>query len=624
MASLLRSCIRRLLRASRHSAFARLTLTGFPDEKSIRTVPTVRIASNRRQGYFPCMQRRWILPATQDKEVIRQLTGELGIAPAVATLLTARGFSSPEEATLFLNPRLSSLQPPEQIPGIPEAAVRIQEALVSGERITLYGDYDVDGITSLAILCRFLRTAGAKVSCFIPDRSKEGYGLSTVGITRCLAEHQPDLLIAVDCGTNSRTEALILREAGCDLVVLDHHELGEETASSVCAALVNPKLGEDFQYLCSAGIVFKLCHAMQKRHPVPDCDLKDYLDLVAIGTVADIVPLLAENRIFVRTGLLQLGRSRWCGLHALLHVAGAVAPYSPSDVGFKLGPRINAAGRLGNAREALALLLTDDVNEASKIAALLDQQNRERQAVERDVTLQAEEWVTANFIPQQHASIVLGQRDWHQGVVGIVASRIARRWHRPTLVIGFDDAGNGKGSGRSIEGLPLVEALGKCSHFLLAFGGHDMAAGLSLQESCLPELRASFEKATRELLQEEDLIPRLHLDAELDLGLADERWLDAQDQLAPFGTSNSQPLLFSRGVTLTSPPRVLKEKHLRLELLSGRHRRNAIWFNAGTDQLPRPPWDVAYTVNRNSWQGRDEAQIQIVAIRSSSGSKPTA
>ena len=565
------------------------------------------------------MTRRWILPATPDETLIRRLALELDIPSVVDSLLASRGFSTPEQASLFLDPRLATLRPPEEIPGIEAAAERIQEALLSGERITLYGDYDVDGITSLTILCRFLRAAGGEISCFIPDRSREGYGLSRAGVNRCLSEHHPDLLIAVDCGTNSRTEALLLQESECDLVILDHHEPGEEVATSVSAALVNPKLGDDFHYLCSAGIVFKLCHAMQKRHPVPGCDLREYLDLVAVGTVADIVPLIAENRIFVRAGLRQLASSRWCGLHALLHVAGATAPYTPSDIGFKIGPRINAAGRLGSAGEALDLLLSDDANEAARIAAGLDQQNRERQAVERDVTLQAEEWVAAHFDPKRHATIVVGQRNWHQGVVGIVASRIARRWHRPTLVIGFDEMGMGKGSGRSIEGLPLVDVLGRCSELLEAFGGHDMAAGLSLQELQLPALRDRFEQATRELISEEHLIPSLHLDAELDLGLADELWLDTQDQLAPFGTSNVQPLLFSRGVTLLSPPRVLKEKHLRLELQSGRRRRDAIWFNAGTDQLPRPPWDVAYTVNRNTWQGRDEAQIQIVAIRSATG-----
>ena len=563
------------------------------------------------------MQRRWILPTIPDVLLTRRLAVELGIPDVVAILLSTRGFSTADEATLFLDPRLASLRPPEEIPGIPEAVERIIEAIRSKERITLYGDYDVDGVSSLTILCRYLRAAGGNVECFIPDRAAEGYGLSTAGVARCLRETIPSLVVAVDCGTNSRAEAKQLLKAGCELVVLDHHEPDAETVAPLCAALVNPKLGTGFHYLCSAGIVFKLCHAMQKASPVEGLDLRDFLDLVAVGTVADIVPLIGENRIFVKAGLRQLGQSRWTGLHALLHVSGASAPYDPSDIGFKLGPRINAAGRLGSATEALLVLLTDDTNEATRIAAHLDQQNRERQTVERDVTLQAEEWVASNFDPERHATIVAGKRDWHQGVVGIVASRIARRWHRPTLIVGFDETGAGKGSGRSIEGLPLVEVLGRCSELLDAYGGHDMAAGLSLQESRLGELRERFESATRELISNEDLIPRLRLDAELDLCLADEEWLDTQDRLAPFGTSNAQPLLFSRGVTPSSTPRVLKEKHLRLELKSSGRRRDAIWFNASLDALPRPPWDVAYTVNRNTWQGRDEAQVQIVAIRSS-------
>ena len=562
------------------------------------------------------MQRRWILPPLADAVLTRRLSVELGVPGVVAALLSARGFSTLEEASLFLDPRLATLRPPEEIPGIIQAAARLQEAVESSERITLYGDYDVDGISSLTILCRFLRQAGASVECFIPDRSREGYGLSSAGVARCLKETLPGLVVAVDCGTNSRAEAEQLRKAGCDLVILDHHEPGEETAAPVSAALVNPKLGNAFHYLCSAGIVFKLCHAMQKAHPVDGIDLRDFLDLVAVGTVADIVPLIGENRIFVRAGLKQLARSRWAGLHALLHVSGAAAPYAPSDIGFKIGPRINAAGRLGSATEALSLLLTDDANEATRIAAQLDQQNRERQAVERDVTLQVEAWVDAHFDPVRHATIVAGQRDWHQGVVGIVASRISRRWHRPTLIIGFDDAGAGKGSGRSIDGMPLVEALGRCSSLLDTFGGHDMAAGLSLQESQLSALRESFETATRQLISEEDLIPRLRLDIELDLSLANEEWLDTQERLSPFGTGNSQPILFSRGVSPSSPPRVLKEKHLKLDLMSKGRRTQAIWFNGAAGELPRTPWDVAYTVNRNTWQGREEAQVQIVAVRS--------
>jgi single-stranded-DNA-specific exonuclease len=567
------------------------------------------------------MQRRWILPATPDAVPTRRLAVELGIPEVVAILLSARGFLTPDEATLFLDPRLASLRRPEEIPGITQAVTRLIEALRSKERITLYGDYDVDGVSSVTILCRYLRLAGADVECFIPDRATEGYGLSLQGIARCLRKNMPSLVVAIDCGTNSRKEAEQLRKEGCELLVLDHHEPEAETVGPLCAALVNPKLGQDFHYLCSAGIVFKLCHAMQKAHPIDAVDLRDFLDLVAVGTVADIVPLVDENRIFVKAGLRQLARSRWAGLHALLHVSGATAPYNPSDVGFKIGPRINAAGRLGSATEALLLLLTDDANEATRIAAQLDQQNRERQAVERDVTLQAQEWVDINFDPERHATIVVGKKDWHQGVVGIVASKISRRWHRPTLIVGFDDKGAGKGSGRSIEGLPLVEALGRCSELLDAYGGHDMAAGLSLQESNLGQLRERFESVTRQLISAEDLIPRLRLDAELDLSLVDEDWLDTQDQLAPFGTSNSQPILFSRAVTPSAQPRVLKEKHLRLELKSSGCRRDAIWFNASLDTLPRPPWDVAYTVNRNTWQGRDEAQIQIVAIRTSIADK---
>ena len=566
------------------------------------------------------MQRRWILP-TAGNEITAGIASELGSPGAFtgvfASLFHARGFSTTDEVSLFLDPKLASLKAPEEIAGIGEATARLLSAIDSRERITLYGDYDVDGVSSVTILCRYLRAAGGIVECFIPDRAAEGYGLSVAGVSRCLAETRPELVVAVDCGTNSRAEALQLRAGACDLVVLDHHEPDAENVSDLCAALVNPKLGCDFHYLCSAGIAFKLCHAMQKAKPVKGLDLRDYLDLVAVGTVADIVPLVDENRIVVRAGLRQLERSRWPGLQALLQVSGASAPFEPSDIGFKIGPRINAAGRLGSAHEALALLLSDDCGEAERIAGRLDGQNRERQAVERNVTREAEEWVEAHFDPKRHASIVAGHRNWHQGVVGIVASRVSRRWHRPTLIIGFDDTGAGKGSGRSIEGLPLVEALGRCSGLLDTFGGHDMAAGLSLRESRLEELREHFERAARELLSEEDLVPRLRLDAELDLGSADEEWLENQDRLAPFGSANAQPILFSRGVSPLTTPKILKEKHLRLDLRSAGGRRQAIWFNGALDELPRPPWDVAFTVNRNTWQGRDEAQIQIIAVRSS-------
>ena len=387
-------------------------------------------------------------------------------------------------------------------------------------------------------------------------------------------------------------------------------------AASFERNLVNPQLGSHYHYLCSVGLVFKLAHALLKSHPEPSIDLRHYLDLVALGTVADIVPLIEENRIFVFHGLRQLEKSRWPGVQALIEVADVKAPYTAMDIGFKLGPRINAAGRLSSALESLKLLLTDDHAEASRLAHALDLRNRERQAVERAVTLEAEELVTTQFSTILPKSIVLGRPHWHPGVVGIVASRISRRWHRPTLIIGFDEEGLGKGSGRSIEGFSLVTALQESSHLLETFGGHAMAAGLTVLETRLEELQSTFEKTANSLLAEEDLIPSLKLDAEVPLADLNDAWLAAQDLLGPFGTANPQPLFLTRCVKPAKEPRVLKEKHLRLEFLGARGSLlTAIFFNGARDPLPKAPWDLAFTLERNTYQGRTSLQMQVVAIR---------
>ena len=561
------------------------------------------------------MQKRWVFPQDLDSSLVKKLADELKIPTAVASLLIARGFATASEASAFLDPRLAKLQPPENIPGISAAVERLIIALENKEPILLYGDYDVDGITSLAFLARFLRAAGGTVECFIPERSREGYGLSAAGVERCLEEHHPKLMIVVDCGTNSFEEAEAIKKSGIDFIVLDHHEPQSKTVAGFCAALVNPKLGAGYDYLCSVGLVFKLCHAFLKKQSVDGIDLRDYLDFVALGTVADIVPLVEENRIFVRRGLYQLATSRWVGIKALIAVAAATAPYTAFDIGFKLGPRINAVGRLGSANEALRLLLTDDPAEAARLAEGLDADNRERQNVERLVTQEAEEWVAANFNSAQ-TSIVVGQQGWHQGVVGIVASRIAKRWHRPTLVIGLDEQGNGKGSGRSISGISLVEVLESCAPLLTSFGGHAMAAGVSLKESQLEALRGAFEKKSRELLSNEDLIPRLQLDAEINLGEVNHEWLTLQERLAPFGTANPQPLFFARAVRLAKEPRLLKEKHFRFDFLTPQKKSiAAIFFNGAIDPLPTQPWDIAFTIERNTYQGRSELQLQIAAVR---------
>ena len=557
---------------------------------------------------------RWIFPPSVDgREVQRFWPSELGIARFAAELLLRRGVSCAEDAEPFLTPRLKSLRDPFLLPNMAAAVERILAALDRRERIALYGDYDVDGVTSLALLTRLLRAFGAEPACFLPSRVDEGYGMSADGVARCVSEHAPQLIIAVDCGTSSVAEIAALQAQGIDVIVLDHHESKE--ALPACAALVNPKLGDDFHYLCSVGIVFKVAHALIKQRPVEGFDLKDCLDLVALGTVADLVPLRGENRVFVRRGLAQLEESKWIGVRALVEVSGLRTPYSPANIGFGLAPRLNAAGRLGTAQDALELLLTEDAGRARALAANLDAQNRERRTVEEAVFQQAELQLAEWFDAVRDAAIVVGAAGWHPGVVGIVASRLQKRHHRPTFVVGFDEAGIGKGSGRSIEGLSLVAALARCTGLLEKHGGHEMAAGLTLREARFAEFRQAFCACAREILTDEQLQPRLHVDAELTLGEIDYDLLDQHESLQPFGMGNPQPVFAARGVTLASEARVMKEKHLSLILRQAGDEYRAVWFNSAALELPRLPWDVAFQIERNEWQGTVSPQIHIRAVR---------
>ena len=556
---------------------------------------------------------RWIFPPAPEAAEVQQLSQRLGIARFAAELLVRRGFRKPEEAEEFLAPRLKSLRDPFLLPNMAAAVERILTAIERQERVVLYGDYDVDGVTSLALLTRVLRAMGAEPACFLPLRADEGYGLSPDGVARCVAEHAPQLIIAVDCGTSSVAEIAALREQGVDVIVLDHHECQSELPA--CVALVNPKLGDDFHYLCSVGIVFKVAHALLKRRPAVGFDLRDCLDLVALGSVADLVPLRDENRVFVRRGLAQLEESKWIGIRALVEVSALRAPFSPGNIGFGLAPRLNAAGRLGTAQDALELLLTEDAGRARTLAISLDVQNRERRTVEEAVFQEAEAQLVEWFDAERDAAIVVGAPGWHPGVVGIVASRLQKRHHRPAFVVGFDEAGLGKGSGRSIEGLSLVVALARCEEFLEKHGGHEMAAGLTLREARFAEFRAAFGACARELLTAEQLRPRLRLDAELTLGVIDYELLDQHEALQPFGMGHPQPLFAARGVTLAGEPRVMKEKHLSLLLRQSGDEYRAVWFGAASEELPRLPWDIAFHIERNEWQGSVSPQIHVRAVR---------
>lgn len=498
------------------------------------------------------------------------------------------------------------------------AVARIMEAIEQRESIVLFGDYDVDGVASLALLAEMLRAYGSSPELFLPHRMEEGYGLSHESVERCLRTYHPKLLIAVDCGTSSVAEIARLREAGVDVIVLDHHE--PKKAIIDCIALVNPKTNPacPFHYLCSAGVVFKLCHALLKTRPLDGYNLKSALDLVALATVADIVPLEGENRIFVQRGSGELWRTNRLGLRKLLQVAAVRAPIGPDDIGFRLGPRLNAAGRLTTAEKALRLLLTNDDAEATALAQFLDGQNRERQEVEKETFAAAEEQIATAWNNQHDTAIVVSARGWHQGVLGIVASRIVRKYHRPTIVIGFDDTGMGKGSGRSIVGLHLVRALERCARHLEKFGGHEMAAGLAIREENLTAFADAFRATTRELLTEDDLEPYLRLDHELALAELNLELLRWHEMLQPFGNSNPQPLFLAREVTPAAPPRVINDKHLILNLRQQNTHRRAMYFDGAAQQLPPHPWDIAFSIRPDDYNGERLVAVQVHALRSAS------
>ncbi len=559
---------------------------------------------------------RWETRDPADPAIALKLSRELGVSPLLADLLASRGIADPGEAEVFLHPRLAALPDPLATPGIEAAARRIAAAVERGEEVVLYGDYDVDGVTSLAIVHRFLATLGLAAGAFLPLRESEGYGLSREGLDRVFAAHSPSLVVALDCGTSSHEEAAWLAARGVDLVIIDHHE--PKNGPAPCAAVANPKAAGGNTDLCTAALAFKLCHGIQKITGRREPDLRDFLDLAAMGTICDLAPLRGENRVIVRHGLARMSHTRWVGLRALMDVASVVPPVSTSEVGFRLGPRLNAAGRLNTAEASLRLLLTEDDGEARRLARELDTYNRERQDLEQRVLEAALASLEGTFDPANDCAVVAGGDGWHHGVVGIVASRLCRRFHRPALVVGFDDAGEGHGSGRSIEGLSLVEALGECAELLGPFGGHHMAAGLSVHREKFGELRERFNAVARGLLRPADLVPRLKLDALIDVATLDESHLEELALLEPCGIGNPAPLFYARAVAPAHGPDVLKEKHIRFRVRGREELLSAIYFNGARDDFPRAPWDVAFKLVRNEFRQQVSLQLEVQHLRPAS------
>ena len=535
-----------------------------------------------------------------------------GMPKILGRLLAQRGIEA-GQVERFLRPKLSELSDPFEIPEMDLAVTRIFQAIDAGQRLCIYGDYDVDGVSSISVLRTILEAYGMKPHSFIPRRSTEGYGLSDGGLKRCMEEcGKPDLLVAVDCGTVSNDAIAMLSESGVDTVVVDHHEIGPEGRPK-CVALVNPKSsGDPRGYLCAAGVVFKLAHALLKTRAIPGFDLKSVLDLVAVATISDIVPLVDENRLLVRHGLRLLEKGERHGLRALLKITGTEGKISSSDIGFRIGPRLNAAGRMDRPEQALATLMASSDEEATDLADELERFNKGRQQLEQTIFAEAMEMLDEG---EDQPVIVVGSRSWHAGVVGIVASRLMRRYHKPVFVIAIDDNGIGKASGRSIAGISLVEAIASCRSDLIAGGGHHMAAGLSIQEGSISAFREGFVKFVNETCGEKDLSAKIHVDAEVELGELSLDFLASYELLQPFGSANPQPIFMARSVWLTEPPRRLKNNHLRLFLRQGYDERDAIFFGGGANDLPDPPWDVTFTVDRNVFRGRVSVQISIQNVR---------
>jgi single-stranded-DNA-specific exonuclease len=555
---------------------------------------------------------RWLLKPVP--EGAAELAADTGLPLLLTKLLAQRGFLSAEQVQDFLVPKLASLGDPTVLPEMGIAVERILQAVDKKQRVALYGDYDVDGVTSMALMHLTLKAYGLETHLFLPSRMEEGYGLSMDGFSRLFEEFgKPDLLLALDCGTTSIKELTWLQEQGVDCVIVDHHELSP-FGRPPCAALVNPKLGTGYHYFCTAGLVFKVAHALLKTRRV-EFDLKEALDLVALGTVADLVPLVDENRLLVRRGLEALAQTQRVGLRALKEIAGVDGFIQTHHVGFRLGPRLNAAGRLDTASTALQLLLAEDPLIAADYATLLENHNRDRQAVELEVFNEAEQQLLAMGDLEHIPAIVLGSRKWHPGVVGIVASRLSRLVHRPTILFSFDEHGMGKGSGRSIPGFSLVEAIEFCREHITRGGGHAMAAGVSVHEDKLEVFRERFAEAARRALNEEALTPVLELDVEVRLRDLSLEFLRNFRLMEPFGQRNHEPIFLCRRVTPRLPGRLMKEKHLRVMLSQDGASMEARWFNAPLKNLPKPPWDVAMRVQRNFWRGEEQWQLTLDAVR---------
>ena len=565
------------------------------------------------------MQKRWIVQDAADQSEAEQLAQAINVDVPLASLLLRRGISTYDQAKDFFRPSLKNLPDPFLLKDMNHAVRRLVLAIEREEKILIYGDYDVDGTTSVALVYGFLRRIYRKVDYYIPDRYQEGYGVSEQGI-QYAAEHRCSLIITLDCGIRAVALVNKARKLGIDFIINDHHRPGD--ALPPAHAIINAKQdGCQYPYkeLCGCGVGFKLLQAFCQATKRPVGEIYHLLDLVAVAIAADIVPITGENRILAHYGLRTLNQSPQPGLKALAEVAGLRSPLTIDNVVFGIAPRINAAGRMGHAKTAVELLLTRDEEAATALATQLHQLNSQRRERDADVTQQAIAMIRQSPGLEQAKSTVLFDASWHKGVVGIVASRCIEQYHRPTIIL-TESNGKATGSARSVPGFDLYEAISDCADLLEQFGGHTHAAGLTLSIDKIPQFQKKFEAAVAQKIGEDQLIPCLHVDQQIALSEVTARFYGVLKQLAPFGPGNMRPVLVSEDLEVVGHPQVLKEKHLKftVQQRGGHYRLDAIGF--GMAQFyeaicDQQPFRMAYCVEENHFNGHSSLQLAIRDIQ---------
>lgn len=564
------------------------------------------------------LNRRWRLEAAPDDGRVRALASELKLPVPFARLLVQRGFTEADAARRFLRPSRHDLHDPMLLPDMARAVERLARAIRGGETVFVHGDYDVDGQCATAIMTRVIRELGGRAVPFVPHRIRDGYDLSAAGV-RAAGEAGARVVLTLDCGTTAIEPVAQARALGMDVIVVDHHLPGPERPDAL--ALVNPRRPEStypFPELCGAGLGWKLGLALTAHLGGSAGFPWHLLDLAALATVADLVPLTGENRVIVRLGLKVMRDSKWTGLRALIATAGlAGKTIRAGQVGFVLGPRINAVGRVGDANDGLKLLLSDDAVEAARLADQLERQNAERQALDQRTLEEAIEELMRDYDPAHDAGVVLARDGWHPGVIGIVASRVVERIARPVFMVAFD-GDMGKGSGRSVPRCDLHRVLSKCADLLERWGGHKMAAGLSIGRDQLDDFKVAFNEAVLDQVRVEELVPTQRVDAVLTLAELTDEFEHMLRALEPTGMGNPGPVFGLEGVTLHGATKPIGERHIRFVLTDGTRRlRTVAWgLREEVERVAqgRPALRVAVKLDHDTWLGQETVEGRLVTM----------